>query len=567
MTSCLLALLIASNGNWRPSELRVSDRPPLEDFPSLQRIALQYLGRPYVYGGTGRPGYDCSGFTCRVFAEAGYAIPRVSRDQARSGVEVDKAEIRPGDLLFFAENGGPVSHVGLYLGRDQMVHASSGQGEVVIASLEQGWFQRHWVGARRILDAPPESLLSDGEVSELVEHGRRNPLALPLQVPPDAPPPRLGPQWYVEEPTQISVSGGVVTEAGRASPILVPEAVLHVRAWGLSLGAGVPLRLDPNGEGVLGPVADAREALRFLRNLRLGRPGARFELGVERQRVYSVGGLVRDFAPFSDFDGIPGRSIRPSPLSGALGLRLEHFEVEALVDDVTRPDVMAASAALSLGRWRLLSSYSLEEDDGTHHLRTSGTWRFVQRKSFGLSFELASGLQTNGRLTGVGGQARLDIRKAFGARLDDRLRAYLDFGVASRNRVIDPLGPTQPVGRDALVEAAAASVLRPWLGAGLELHTGPVEFGALYAQGLRASGENEDRRLELGLAILGLPIGGRRSLSLRAAFRARRPFRDPIYVAWASAQLQLAPWLGLEAYAQRGPSWEGGLALRAFWAP
>jgi len=567
----LLALSLASNGNWRPAELRVADRPPVEDVEALRRIALQYLGRPYVFGGTGRPGYDCSGFTCRVFAEAGYAIPRVSRDQARSGLEIPKDRIRPGDLLFFAERGGPVSHVGLYLGRGRMVHASSGQGEVVVASLEQAWFQRHWVGARRILDAPPESLLSDGDVSELVEHDRSNPLILPLRVPPDAPPPRPGPQWFTDEPTQLSVTGGVVSEAGRAAPVLIPEAVLHIRQWGLSAAAGVPIRLDPDGtgegSGAIGPVDDVRDGLRFLRTLRLGRPGARLVVGLERQRVHSVGGLVRDLAPFSAFDGIPGRSVRPSPLSGAFALRLRDFEIETLVDDVTQPDVIAGALGFEFGRWKLQTAYGLEEDDGTHHVRASGAWRFVRQKTFGLSAELSSGLQTNGQATGIGGQARLELRKLFGPRLDDLFQAALDFGVASRDRVIDPLGPTQPIGRDALVLAAADSGLRPWLGANLGLTTGPVAVEALYAQGLRASGRDEDRRLELALALVGLPLGGRRSLGLRAAFRARRPLSDPLFVAWGGAQLQLSRWLTVEAYGQHGLSWEGGLALRAFWAP
>ena len=571
MIGWLLALSLASNGNWRPPELRVSDRPPVEDVEALQEIALQYLGRPYVYGGIGRPGYDCSGFTCRVFAEAGYAIPRVSRDQARTGLEIDKDQIRPGDLLFFAEAGGPVTHVGLYLGGGRMVHASSGQGEVVVASLEQAWFRRHWVGARRILDAPPESLVSDGEILELVEHGRDNPLPLSLRVPPDAPPPRPGPKWYADEPTQLSVAGGVVSEEGRVAPVIVPEAVLHVRDWGLSAAAGVPIRLDPGGTGegagAIGPVEDLRDGLRFLRTLRLGRPGARLVVGLERQRVHSVGGLVRDLAPFSDFDGIPGRSVRPSPLSGTFALRLRHFEIETLVDDVTRPDVIAGAVGFGLGRWRLRTAYALEEDDGTHHARVSGEWGFIRKKSFGLSTELSSGLQTNGAATGVGGRARLGLRKLFGRRLDDLFLASVDFGVASRHRVIDPLGPIQPIRRDALVAAAASAPLRPWLGANLGLTTGPVAIDARYAQGLRASGQDEDRRLELAVALLGLPIGPKRSLNIRAAFRARRPWRDPFYVAWGSAQLNMTRWLALEAYGQHGQSWEGGLALRASWAP
>ena len=105
-------------GGWRPPQLQVADRPPVTSFAELETIAFSYLDRPYRMGGVGDPSIDCSGFTCRVFAEAGYAIPRVSRDQVRAGVHVSLDRIRPGDLLFFVAEPGNrrITHVGLYLG-------------------------------------------------------------------------------------------------------------------------------------------------------------------------------------------------------------------------------------------------------------------------------------------------------------------------------------------------------------------------------------------------------------------------------------------------------------------
>ena len=83
-----------AGGSWRPPELKVEQRPPA-DFAELKEIAFNYLGRPYRMGGIGSPSIDCSGFTCRVFAEAGYAIPRVSRDQVRAGVPVSLDRLMP----------------------------------------------------------------------------------------------------------------------------------------------------------------------------------------------------------------------------------------------------------------------------------------------------------------------------------------------------------------------------------------------------------------------------------------------------------------------------------------
>src|SRR5262245_33702730 len=127
----LLAMLVPGRvEDWRPPELRVARRPPVIDAKELRAIAMSYLGRPYSSGGVGNPGFDCSGLTCRVFAESGYALPRVSRDQARAGREVELERIVPGDLLFFVDDPGDkrVSHVGMYLGNAEMVHAASGQG-------------------------------------------------------------------------------------------------------------------------------------------------------------------------------------------------------------------------------------------------------------------------------------------------------------------------------------------------------------------------------------------------------------------------------------------------------
>ena len=84
--------------------------------------ALAQQGKPYVWGGTGPGGYDCSGLTFSAYQAAGVAIPRTSRAQSTAGVPVDKANLQPGDLIFFYN---PVGHVGMYIGNGQMVHSST----------------------------------------------------------------------------------------------------------------------------------------------------------------------------------------------------------------------------------------------------------------------------------------------------------------------------------------------------------------------------------------------------------------------------------------------------------
>src|SRR3954453_19615168 len=84
--------------------------------------ALAQLGKPYVWGGAGPNSFDCSGLAQYAYAAAGIAMPHSSRMQSTLGTPVSTADLQPGDLLFFYS---PVSHVGMYIGNGQMVHAST----------------------------------------------------------------------------------------------------------------------------------------------------------------------------------------------------------------------------------------------------------------------------------------------------------------------------------------------------------------------------------------------------------------------------------------------------------
>lgn len=101
---------------------------------SIVNYALQFVGNPYVAGGTSlTSGADCSGFTQSVFRDCGISIPRDSRSQAAGGTEVALSAIQPGDLLFYS-NGGSINHVALYIGNGQVVHASTAKTGIKISS-------------------------------------------------------------------------------------------------------------------------------------------------------------------------------------------------------------------------------------------------------------------------------------------------------------------------------------------------------------------------------------------------------------------------------------------------
>lgn len=116
----------------------------------LVRTARSFLGVPYRWGGTDRKdGFDCSGLTMVCYRLNGLNLPRVSRNQYRYGHPVPKADLRRGDLVFFATEGGRrVSHVGMYIGHGRFIHAPRTGETVRIARLSNPYFERTFVGAR-----------------------------------------------------------------------------------------------------------------------------------------------------------------------------------------------------------------------------------------------------------------------------------------------------------------------------------------------------------------------------------------------------------------------------------
>lgn len=124
--------------------------------------ARKWIGTPYVWGGHGRgTGTDCSGFTMEVFNAATHTlIPRTAAAQCQASEKISRSKARPGDLLFFNTGKGNTSqritHVGIYMGDDKMIHASSSRG-VIIADLNLPYWQRALVQVGRLLPDPGET--------------------------------------------------------------------------------------------------------------------------------------------------------------------------------------------------------------------------------------------------------------------------------------------------------------------------------------------------------------------------------------------------------------------------
>lgn len=125
----------------------------LELRDNLLTAAKEYIGVPYVSGGTSRWGFDCSGYTQYVFDQVGLTIERTVWTQMNVGIIVAKEDLQCGDLVIFSytgENGGFASHIGIYVGNDQVIHASSSRG-VTISDLNSPYYVTHYQCARRII--------------------------------------------------------------------------------------------------------------------------------------------------------------------------------------------------------------------------------------------------------------------------------------------------------------------------------------------------------------------------------------------------------------------------------
>lgn len=118
----------------------------------IVNYALQFKGYPYVYATEGPNSFDCSGLTWYVYKQFGYSLYRSSRDQVNNGVAVTKAELQLGDLVFFSKNGSYPTHVGLYIGNGEFIHASTAQTGVKIDSLYSSYYDSdYYFAARRII--------------------------------------------------------------------------------------------------------------------------------------------------------------------------------------------------------------------------------------------------------------------------------------------------------------------------------------------------------------------------------------------------------------------------------
>ena len=131
-------------------EIAVSRDGSSSNVRRIVQASLRYQGVPYVFGGTTPNGFDCSGFTRYVFAQAGVYLPRSADEQYEVGRSVSYSRLQSGDLVYFTTYEAGASHVGIYLGNGQFISATSSRG-IAIARMDSGYWGDRYIGARRVL--------------------------------------------------------------------------------------------------------------------------------------------------------------------------------------------------------------------------------------------------------------------------------------------------------------------------------------------------------------------------------------------------------------------------------
>jgi peptidoglycan DL-endopeptidase LytE len=144
----------------------------------LKSKAYGFLGTRYRFGGSNSRGIDCSSFVQQVFREMEVSLPRTAREQFELGDEVAPDDLQKGDLVFFRTYAHYPSHVGIYLGNNKMIHASSHDRRVVISSMNSPYYHSRFLGAKRIVKINPEKFrfedLISGVEEESVDNASRN---------------------------------------------------------------------------------------------------------------------------------------------------------------------------------------------------------------------------------------------------------------------------------------------------------------------------------------------------------------------------------------------------------
>lgn len=133
----------------KQDKVTTSEKTSAGNGSSVVAKAKQYIGSKYIYGGSSPSGFDCSGFTSYIYKQFGVSLSRTAAAQYSNGTSVNRGNLQAGDLVMFGKSG--INHVGIYIGGGQMVHAANPSRGVTIDTINSGYYNTNYVGARRVM--------------------------------------------------------------------------------------------------------------------------------------------------------------------------------------------------------------------------------------------------------------------------------------------------------------------------------------------------------------------------------------------------------------------------------
>lgn len=311
------------------------------DGKAIVKTARGYLGYPYVYGDEGRYGFDCSGFVQTVYAGHGLKLPRTARLQSKVGEPVRLDSLRAGDLVFFNPNpsSNRITHVGVATGDGQVIHASSGRGEVVIDPLA-GYWTRHGAEGRRILGTP-FAPLAETPADRRREHVR--PVSRSLG---SSSKPGLWHKGAVDldrRDTSFGLRTGTLVNSDR-KPLLWLSPIVQIR-WDphdTEIALQIPFAYTVDGESQF-DYGTGQDALRLVDRVRVGTPDASLYVNASRDVSLSLGdqSLVDGVTPNASTRSLAGFPTR-APFALATQASLDHWRGAWVMDDIVEPTLVGA---------------------------------------------------------------------------------------------------------------------------------------------------------------------------------------------------------------------------------
>ncbi len=380
--------------DWRasvhPAVKRLTQRPSKYD---LVRTSKEFLGVPYVWGGISQDGVDCSGFINQVYAQHGYDLPRVAREQVHIGLEVEPTRLQEGDLVFFSEKDNAITHVGMYVGEGYFIHASKGRGNVYIDALSKPYFAQRLKAQRRVLALPPgrySTRYGAAVAKALFKHPKD--IEVPqnsLQYKPSeqraslgsnvwtqetawAPVwfwqlkqgewqelwPHVGPQEAMGESSLMALrtGTGVINNTGVTSVVL--EANYIQPQWDLRIRMAAPFFMTYEKTFLrYNHWHTARDYGKVLREITLGQRGAAFFASLSRDDSLTLGqgSLVRYYTPNAAMKGLPHFASHNTDTTLRIEQRHSSIKSTWFLNDVWAPQLLGGwiskkiSTSVSLG--------------------------------------------------------------------------------------------------------------------------------------------------------------------------------------------------------------------------